>query len=45
MLDVKTKNVLASVDETYGVQNFEEIAADVIAIATWNGVKLYRLVE
>ena len=45
VLDAKTNDVLASVDETYGVQNFEEIAADVIAIATWSGVKLYRLVE
>lgn len=29
--------------EEYGVQNFEEIDPGLIAIATWTGVKLYRL--
>ncbi len=43
LLDGVTGDVLAAVPETYGVQNFEEISTEMIAIATWSGVKLYQL--
>ena len=43
--DAHTEAVLASVPEEYGVQNVEELAPGLIAIATWTGVKIYRLCE
>ena len=43
LLDAATGKILAAVPETYGVQNFEELSSDTIAVATWSGVKLYRL--
>ena len=43
LLDGVTGDVLASVPEAFGVQNFEEISPELIAIATWSGVKLYQL--
>ena len=41
LIDESIGDILASVSEEYGVQNFEEIAPGLIAIATWTGVKLY----
>jgi len=43
LLNASTGDVLATVPEKYGVQNFEELDPGLIAIATWNGVKLYKL--
>ena len=43
LIDASTGDILASVPEEYRVQNFEELAPGVIAIATWTGVKLYKL--
>ena len=43
LLDAGTGDILATVPEEYGVQNFEEIDTGLIAIATWTGVKLYKL--
>lgn len=43
LIDESTGDILASVSEEYGVQNFEELAPGFIAIATWTGVKLYKL--
>lgn len=45
LTDEKTGDVLASVPEEYGVQNFEELAPGLIAIATWSGVKLYSFCD
>lgn len=45
LLDASTGDILASVPEEYGVQNFEEIDPGLIAIATWTGVKLYKLCD
>lgn len=45
LLDAKTSEVLASVQEEYGVQNVKELAPGIIAIATWTGVKLYRILD
>jgi hypothetical protein len=45
LIDASTGNLLASVPEKYGVQNFEELAPGLIAIATWSGVKLYRFCD
>ena len=42
-MDAETSEILAEVPEEYGVQNFEWVADDVVALATWGGVKLYRL--
>ena len=42
LIDANTGDILASVPEEYGVQNFEELAPGLIATATWSGVKLYR---
>ena len=43
LLDAGTGDILATVPEEYGVQDFEEINPGLIAIATWTGVKLYKL--
>ena len=43
LLDASTGDILATVPEEYGVQNFQEIDPGLIAIATWTGVKLYKL--
>lgn len=43
LLDASTGDILATVPEEYGVQNFEELDSGFIAIATWTGVKLYTL--
>lgn len=43
--DARTAEILAHVPEEYGVQNFEWVEPDVIALATWGGVKLYRVIE
>ena len=43
VMDAETSEILAEVPEEYGVQNFEWVADDVVALATWGGVKLYRL--
>lgn len=45
VMDGSTGEILACVPEKYGVQNFEELAPGSVAIATWSGVKLYRLCE
>lgn len=45
LLDAGTGDILATVPEEYGVQNFEEIDPGFIAIATWTGVKLYKLCD
>lgn len=45
LLDANTGDILATVPEEYGVQNFEELAPGLIAIATWSGVKLYRFCD
>ena len=45
LLDTGTGDVLATVPEEYGVQNFEEFAPGLIAIATWTGVKVYKLCD
>lgn len=45
MVDARTAETLAYLPEEYGVQNFEWVEPDVIALATWSGVKLYRLIE
>ena len=45
LLDAGTGDILATVPEEYGVQNFEEIDTGLIAIATWTGVKLYKLCD
>ena len=44
LLDAVTKQLLSHIPEEYGVQNFEQLETDVIALATWHGVKLYRIV-
>lgn len=43
--DINTKEIVAYIPEEYGVENFEQVAPDVIAIATWSGVKLYRILS
>ncbi len=43
LLDANTGAILASVPEEYGIQNFAELNPGLLAIATWTGVKLYRL--
>ena len=43
LLDGVTGAVLASVPEAFGVQSFEEISPELIALATWSGVKLYQI--
>lgn len=43
LLDAGTGDIVASVLERYGVHNFEEFAPQMIAIATWSGVKLYQV--
>ena len=43
VMDAETSEILAEVPEEYGVRNFEWVADDVVALATWGGVKLYRL--
>ena len=43
LLDTNTGAILASVPEEWGVQNFAEFAPGLIALATWSGVKLYRV--
>ena len=43
LLDANTGDILATVPEEYGVQTFEELSPGLIAIATWTGVKLYKL--
>ena len=43
VMDAETSEILAEVSEEYGVRNFEWVADDVVALATWGGVKLYRL--
>ena len=45
LLDASTGDILASVPEEYGVQNVEELSPGLIAIATWTGVKLYKLCD
>ena len=45
LIDESVGYMLASVPEEYGVQNFEELAPGLIAIATWSGVKLYRFCD
>ena len=45
LIDENTGDILASVPEEYGVQNCEELAPGMIAIATWTGVKLYQLCD
>lgn len=45
LLDAGTEDILATIPEEYGVQNFEELAPGLIAIATWTGVKLYKLCD
>ena len=43
LLDALTKQLLSFIPEEFGVQNFEQLEPDVIALATWRGVKLYRM--
>ena len=43
--DAQTQQVLAEHPEPYGVQNFVQLSADVLALSTWNGVKLYQITE
>ena len=45
LLDAATKQLLAHIPEEYGVQNFEQLEPDVIALATWGGVRLYRMID
>lgn len=45
LLDADTKQLLAHIPEEYGVQNFEQLEPDVIALAAWDGVKLYRMTD
>ena len=45
LLDAGTGDILATVPEEYGVQNFKELALGLIAIVTWTGVKLYKLCD
>ena len=45
VLDANGKEILFAILEKYGVQNFEELSPNIIAIATWHGVKLYELIE
>jgi len=45
IMGANTAEILATVPEEYRVQNFEEIAPGVIAIATWGGVKLYKIAD
>lgn len=45
LLDAATKQLLCHIPEEYGVQNFEQLEPDVIALAGWNGVKLYRMTD
>lgn len=43
--DAETVEIMASVQEKFGVQNFEEISSDIIALATWSGVSLYQIIN
>lgn len=43
ILDLKIKEVLAEIEEEYGVQNCSEIEPDLLVLATWGGVKFYKL--
>lgn len=45
LLDASTQQLLSFIPEEYGVQNFEQLEPDVIALATWSGVKLYRMID
>lgn len=45
LLNADTGDVLATVPERFGVQNFEELAPGLIAIATWSGVKVFKLCD
>lgn len=45
LIDESIGDILAPVPEEYGVQNFEELAPGLIAIATWSDVKLYKFCD
>ena len=45
MIDAETKSVLAKKKIDYGVQNITEIAPNVIVVSTWNGVKVFDIVD
>lgn len=43
--DAETKAVLKKEAVNYGVQNITEISPNVIAVSTWNGVKIFEIIE
>lgn len=45
LLDADTAELLGSVPVEYGVQNVVELAPGMIGLATWSGVKVYRLLD
>lgn len=45
VIDAETKSVLAKKKIDYGVQNITEIAPNVIVVSTWNGVKVFEIVD
>lgn len=45
LLDAKTHAVLAVIKEEFGVQNFEELSPRVLAMATWHGIRIYKIID
>lgn len=45
LMDAGSRALLARVPEEYGVQKITQLAPDLLALTTWHGVRLYRIVE
>lgn len=45
VIDAETKAVLCKEAIDYGVQNISEISSDIIAVSTWNGVKIFEIID
>lgn len=45
IIDAEIKAVLKKEEIDYGVQDIAEISKNVIAVSTWNGVKIFEVVD
>jgi hypothetical protein len=45
IIDAETKKIQLKKNISYGVQKIQEISPNMIAISTWNGVKIYNVIE
>lgn len=45
IINAETKEVLVKEDISYGVQEIEEISENTIAVTTWHGVKIFKVIE